>query len=166
MWRVMHSVAFTYPDTPEPETRKDYIDFFRSIGNVIPCPSCRTHYNKYLEENPIQGEDRESLARWVYDLHSTVNERTKKPNPSYEQVEQAYTGWTPDQDQGKSREQVIRELGDPHFGGRLTGGLERALGADQTEMAMAKLALFALLFLFIIVVVRRYINKQQQEGKK
>lgn len=131
MWRVMHSIAFTYPETPGPETRKDYIDFYRSIGNVIPCPSCRTHYNKYLEENPIEGDDRESLSKWVYDLHSTVNERTNKPNPSYEQVKDAYTGWTPEQDQGKSREQVVREMGDPHFGGRLSGDWKGLWGQTQ-----------------------------------
>lgn len=163
MWKVMHSVAFTYPEQPGPETRREYIDFYRSIGNVIPCPSCRTHYNKYLEENPIDGDDRESLARWVYDLHSSVNQRNKKPNPSFEDVEQAYTGWTPESDRGKSKQRIVSELADPHFGGRLTG-MEKALGMDQQESSIMRTVLIIMAVLFIYVMFRR-VQKRNQENQ-
>ena len=83
-WRAMHAIAFTYPENATPETRMQYIDFFRALGPVIPCPSCSKHYMEYIDKHPIDADSRESLAKWVYELHQDVNRRNKKPGLTWE----------------------------------------------------------------------------------
>ena len=57
----MHSVSFNYPEHPTEQQRKDYIDFFRVIGKVVPCPSCGTHYDEYLDKkDPAAQEFRQA----------------------------------------------------------------------------------------------------------
>lgn len=93
LWRAMHAISFTYPPNAPHDIRKKYIDFYISLGTVIPCPSCAKHYSDYMKKNPITADGPGDLSKWVYDLHSDVNARNKKPNPSYEEVKEFYTGY-------------------------------------------------------------------------
>jgi len=94
-WKMLHAVSFTFPETPTTEEQSAYRDFFYSVGDVLPCPACREHYKEYLGKNPIRLESRAALAKYVYDLHSNVNEKTKKTNLSFEEVVAHYGTWTP-----------------------------------------------------------------------
>lgn len=132
LWKAMHAIAFTYPDKPTPEQRKDYIDFFRSLGPVLPCPSCAVHYQEYINANPIEANDTESLSRWVYDLHDNVNKRNGKKSPSFEQIKDDYTGWN--NEKHKSLQNLpparrFRKLADPH--------LSRTPGSRGSESSQA-----------------------------
>lgn len=124
MWKTMHSVAFTYaadPNNPTEGEKKAAIDFFGSLRYLIPCGSCARHYEKYIALHPIDASSRQSLSRWVYELHSDVNRRRHVPNPSYEEVEKMYTGFVPGRDtmkinSARSAAKKLSELADPHFG--------------------------------------------------
>jgi len=114
----MHAVAFTYPDEPSPQERKQYIDFFKSLEGVIPCPQCRQHYGEHIKSNPIQAEDTDDMSRWVYNLHDKVNKRNGKTSPSYEKVKEMYTGFDNNKHRAlltKSDEEQRREMADPLF---------------------------------------------------
>lgn len=114
----MHAVAFTYPDSPTPTERKQYIDFFKSLEAVIPCPSCRQHYGDHISSNPIEADNTEDLSRWVYNLHDKVNKRNNKTSPSYEEVKDMYTGFNNDKHQAllkKSEAEQRRLMADPLF---------------------------------------------------
>lgn len=127
LWKVMHAISFTYPDDPTEEQAQQYKDFFLSLAPVIPCPGCGIHYKKYLDEHPIQLTNTESLSKWVYNLHDTVNKRNNKPSPSYEEIKKDYAGFDeeanakllslPDDEQ-----RIV--MADPFLGrmGSLTGG--------------------------------------------
>ena len=161
----MHSVAFTYPENASPEVRAQYIDFYRSLGPVIPCPSCGKHYMEYMEKNPIDADNRDSIAKWVYDLHEDVNKRSKKQGVTWEQVKEDYTGWTQeknnDLNKGNRRSQ-LKKLADPHLGRniQLKGASENQMGMDdgmQTKSIVAVLAAFALFYF-----IRRLQQKRRQ----
>lgn len=123
MWKTMHSVAFTYaadPDNPTPEEQKAALDFFGSLGLLIPCTACGKHYASYLERNPVDVSSRKALSEWVYKLHSDVNRRKHVENPSFDEVKKMYTEYEPE-DGGriptpKTMERKMKQLADPHFG--------------------------------------------------
>lgn len=94
LWKSLHSIAFSAPERPSIEEQRDYVEFFRALGPVIPCPSCAAHYRAYLEAHPVDASSREALARWVYDLHDYVNQRKNKTSPSFEAVRDHYAGWS------------------------------------------------------------------------
>ena len=114
----MHAVAFTYPEEPTPHERKQYIDFFKSLEGVIPCPQCRVHYGKHIKSTPIQAEDTDDMARWVYDLHDKVNKKNGKTSPSFEEVKEMYTGFDNNKHQAlltKTEEDQRKQMADPLF---------------------------------------------------
>lgn len=164
MWKAMHAVAFASPERPTEEERMHYVNFFRAIGPVIPCPACRAHYMEYIEANPLQADSRESLARWVYDLHDDVNRRTKKRSPPYEQVRDEYTGWNEEKHKRAQALPVTRRLAmlaDPHMG-RTPGGGERLGGERQSS----NLFTFLLVGALVLFLLSRRRSKEKENLKE
>lgn len=93
LWKSMHSIAYAAPESPSLEEQRDYVDFYRSLGEVIPCPACRTHYKAHLKKHPIDASSRTALAKWVYDLHDAVNKRQGKVSPPPEVIDAYYSEW-------------------------------------------------------------------------
>jgi hypothetical protein len=89
-WLFLHSVSFQYPETPNDQEKNNYKIFFESLQNILPCPNCREHYQKNLKENPMNLESRESLIKWVIDLHNLVNQKNSKKEYSYDEVKDLY----------------------------------------------------------------------------
>ena len=143
MWKTMHAVSFTFPDKPTEEQKKQYTDFFTSLGPVIPCPSCAKEYQEYVKQNPIKADDADSLARWVYKAHDNVNKRNKKTSPSFEAIKRDYTVYSPEDYKDMSQAAKTRYMADPHLG---------RLESDNTKsmfmLFFFLLALAALFFFF------------------
>lgn len=80
MWFSLHSISFSYPAEPTLTERRVYRDFFHLLEHVIPCEACRKHYAETLREDPIDPalESRETLARWVIQIHNRINVRLGK----------------------------------------------------------------------------------------
>lgn len=78
MWHTIHFVALGYPSDPTPEQREAYRSFFTTLGQVLPCKMCATHYAQHLRELPIEpylgSGDR--LFEWSVKLHNAVNAAT------------------------------------------------------------------------------------------
>ena len=89
-WLFLHSVSFQYPENPTDQEKNNYKIFFESLQNILPCPNCREHYQKNLKENPMNLESRESLIKWVIDLHNAVNKKNSKKEYSYDEVNDLY----------------------------------------------------------------------------
>lgn len=167
MWKTMHSVAFTAPEKPSFEEQKDYIDFFRAIGPVIPCPSCSRHYQEYIDKTPIDATSRESIAKWVYDLHDDVNQRNGKKSPSFEQVTKDYTGWTQDKHASMNKlpkTTKLRKLADPHIGRTPEskgGGSKENSDAIAPPGSNSVLIMVALALLLFVVIRRRQQSEKE-----
>ena len=43
-WDFLHSITFNYPLNPTDSDKKYYSDFFKSIGNMLPCKYCRMNF--------------------------------------------------------------------------------------------------------------------------
>ena len=92
MWRFLHASSFAYPVAPDPLRRKQMIQFLRCVGLVLPCRTCRDHYNEYIEEHlgDEAVQSRASLVEWVVELHNSVNRRTGKKEWTVDEVRRMY----------------------------------------------------------------------------
>jgi hypothetical protein len=84
-WRFMHLVSFTYPHKPTDLDKRMYQQFYRSVGEIIPCKVCRAHYRQRIHSTNIISvfRDRHTLTRWLVSLHNEVNIGLQKKSISY-----------------------------------------------------------------------------------
>ena len=88
MWLVLHMISFNYPCNPNANQKRQYMCFFNSLKHVLPCGKCRTNLTdnfKCTHYGPHVFKNRNSLSKWVYNLHCCVNDMLHKKTPySYE----------------------------------------------------------------------------------
>ncbi len=79
-WSFLHNITFNYPLIPNDTDVRNYYNFFKNIGNVLPCSECNKHYNilfKYINIK-IFLVDRYSLIWWLYIIHNIINKLLNK----------------------------------------------------------------------------------------
>lgn len=96
-WFVLHLVSFNYPDKPSTFQKEAYAAFYHSVKDILPCPTCRQHYQNYLSQYPIQPhiDERLHLVKWVIQIHNFVNNKLGKPVYTDDEVFQIYANLDP-----------------------------------------------------------------------
>lgn len=79
-WKTLHFISFGYPMNPTKDDKIHYKMFFKMIGYVLPCKSCRSSYKKFIESGDTKMtddvfKDRNSLTFWLYKIHEAVNKK-------------------------------------------------------------------------------------------
>lgn len=99
MWESLHAISFYYPVNPSDEDKDNYKDFFIRLGDLLPCNTCRLSYKTIIEfgttslNNNVL-KDRESLTKWLYEVHEAVNRRLQVDyGISYEDVVNKYEAY-------------------------------------------------------------------------
>jgi hypothetical protein len=94
MWHLLHTISFNYPPHPTKKQQTDYYAFYSNLKNILPCKYCRENLTNNLKKLPLTKsvfKNRETLSKWVYDLHEIVNTMLgKKSNLTYEMVRFQY----------------------------------------------------------------------------
>lgn len=92
LWRFLHASSFAYPDEPDALRRAQMLEFLKSVGSVLPCKTCRNHYNEYINEHLTEEVvlSKAVLVAWLVDLHNSVNRRTGKKEWTVEDVNRIY----------------------------------------------------------------------------
>jgi hypothetical protein len=102
LWTVIHGLAEKAGtcSIPQfyPDERRELIRIFKVLEKVIPCPSCKEHYEVYLREHPVDKAMNELprdklntyVKTWFWELHNWVNESLRHPQFPYEQLAVAY----------------------------------------------------------------------------
>jgi len=85
VWTTMHIVSLGYSATPSQEEKQAATQFYESLQIMIPCPICREHYGQFLKETPPAVQNRDTLIRWVFNVHNKVNVQLGKPERTFEQ---------------------------------------------------------------------------------
>lgn len=86
-WHILHMISLNYPVRPSAREKEQYLEFFKSLQWVLPCKSCRQSYGKFIRAkgrtrlNLKTMESRESVARWMYNIHCAVSKRIGKRTP-------------------------------------------------------------------------------------
>ena len=75
-WMTLHIACLGCQDA------KVLVDFVEGYKEIIPCLSCREHFEQVLVENPVPEAD--DLFKWSVDVHNIVNKRLGKQEFSYE----------------------------------------------------------------------------------
>ena len=90
LWRFIHCVAMTAPSPMTREKREEYREFFESLGNVLPCSTCREHYKEYLERHPVDVRSRRRLVEWTLCFHNHINAMNGKESWDLERLRRSY----------------------------------------------------------------------------
>lgn len=94
-WQVLHAVTFNYPDKPDQATRDRVMLFFKLVPFLLPCGLCGVHFYKAMKDGEYALtadvlQSRDTLSRWLVDVHNHVNQRLRKPAVTYERCKTYY----------------------------------------------------------------------------
>jgi len=91
-WMFLHSVSLAYPKNPTEEDRINYSNFFNSLQQVLPCHKCSNNYLHHIQEDPVENNlnNKESLVKWLINLHNKVNKLNNKNSLSYDNTIDKY----------------------------------------------------------------------------
>ena len=79
LWKFLHIMAFNYPENPNPQTKASSRQFFYSLRHLLPCETCRIHYNELISKRQPETDSAKLIQEWVLWLHNEVSARTN-PN--------------------------------------------------------------------------------------
>ena len=85
-WKFIHYVTLGYPENPTLIDKKNYKNFFKLIGNVLPCGLCRNHYRNHLMEYPLSDkilDNKNKLIKWGINVHNAVNKENNSKEYSF-----------------------------------------------------------------------------------
>lgn len=143
-WNVIHITALDYPNNPSKNDEKIYAQFYKSIGQVLPCSKCRKNYERHFENIPIHYflENRKSLFKWTVHLHNIVNKELGKPQWSVEYAESFY----------KSREKNDVVNKEEAFQMSKTDGNQHSMNGENCiiQKTMILVNIIAILFFLFI----------------
>ena len=88
----MHFVSLGYPDNPSQDDRRQYKEFYESLQHILPCGACAQNYKLNLQEMPIENslDSRDTLIKWVIDIHNEENQETGKKTLGHEEALNLY----------------------------------------------------------------------------
>jgi len=94
LWHSLHAISFNYPTKPTKVQKRQYLSFFMSLGNVLPCKYCRDNFANNIKKIPLNMStmrNRDTLSKWLYNLHEEINTMLgKKSNLTYDDVRNRY----------------------------------------------------------------------------
>lgn len=74
-WNWLHTLAATYPDSPDVEQASTVYRRLWGFASRLPCGECRTHAIAYIKANPPFLKTAAGFQHWAWRFHSSVNER-------------------------------------------------------------------------------------------
>jgi hypothetical protein len=91
-WFTLHTITLGYPDNPSYADKRRFNDFFTSVQYILPCQKCREHYRNHLNNFPISIslDNKESIVKWLFDLHNQVNISLNKNIMEYDAFKEKY----------------------------------------------------------------------------
>jgi hypothetical protein len=74
-WFFLHTIAHSYPTTPNEVTKRKYYDMIQNMPLFIPVSDIGDRFSNLLDKYPVSPYlgSRESFVRWVHFIHNKVN---------------------------------------------------------------------------------------------
>jgi hypothetical protein len=95
-WFTLHNSAIHYPLKASPFFIERMKGFILGIPVMVPCEQCRDHATAYIEsvyqDLDYIASGRDSLFKFFVDFHNYVNKRLNKPEMSYQDAYNLYSG--------------------------------------------------------------------------
>ena len=80
-WKFIHYVTLGYPNNPDNNDKQNYLNFFESLKNVIPCSICGNHFKEHMKAFPLTDNilsNKKKFIEWGINMHNLVNEINDK----------------------------------------------------------------------------------------
>lgn len=92
-WFFLHSMTLSLPKEVPAERQLALKAIMENLPQVLPCPPCGQNLAKHMEKVPIEPHlgTRDSLVRWMVDLHNMVNRDIGKPELTQEEALREFT---------------------------------------------------------------------------
>ena len=74
-WFFLHTIAHSYPTTPNEVTKRKYYDTLQNMPLFIPVADIGDRFSQLLDKYPVSPYlgSRESFVRWVHFIHNKMN---------------------------------------------------------------------------------------------
>jgi len=95
-WFFLHTLAFSYPSSPNAVTKRKYYDLIQNFPLFIPVPEVGNYFSQMLDKYPVTPylDSRESFIRWTHFVHNKINIHLGKEEISlYESIDQYYMNY-------------------------------------------------------------------------
>ena len=85
-WYVIETMILSM-DSKEIHSKESLRLFFYALQNLLPCPTCREHFQDYFRKNNIDKYlvSKKKMFLWIYQLRKEIQIRNKKPFPTFEE---------------------------------------------------------------------------------
>lgn len=97
-WFFLHTIAHSYPKTPNEVTKRKYYDTIQNMPLFIPDSDIGDRFSQLLDKYPVSPYlgSRESFVRWVHFIHNKINVLLGKDEMSLlESVDAYFTEYRP-----------------------------------------------------------------------
>ncbi len=84
-WNTIHIITIAYPVNPDDATQQAAKNFFLSLQYLLPCPICKEHYKKHLEQYPPIVTSQKEIINYAFELHNRVNKDLGKRQISFQE---------------------------------------------------------------------------------
>ena len=141
-WKAFHAIAHNY--NPGIHDKSDYINFYKTLGKVLPCKYCRESYTQFFSEIPITDymSCQRDMTMWAYLMHNKVNDKLraqgllKTPNPPFEAIYNRYEQWSADCASRPGKPDTCRM---PEMENRCKANTKRGKQCSRFQVAGSKL---------------------------
>jgi len=91
-WFFLHTIAYSYPDTPNTITKRKYYDLIQNMPLFIPTPEIGNEFSKLLDKYPVSPylDSRDSFIHWMHFIHNKVNSMLGKEEISFLEANERY----------------------------------------------------------------------------
>lgn len=91
-WFILHTIAYTYPDSPDKSTKKKYYNFMINFPFFLPNSESEKNMTELLKSYPVSSylDSRESFMKYIYFIHNHFNEILNKPKLNYDDAWNKY----------------------------------------------------------------------------
>lgn len=93
-WTLLHSIAATYPETPNRTQQSDLLSFVGLFSKLYPCWVCAEDFQGYIKREAPRVNSRDDFGKWLCDAHNDVNRKLGKPVFDCSKWQERWrTGW-------------------------------------------------------------------------
>jgi hypothetical protein len=91
-WFFLHTIAHSYPTSPNEVTKRKYYDTIQNMPLFIPVADIGDRFSQLLDKYPVSPYlgSRESFVRWVHFIHNKINVMLGKDEMSLLESVDAY----------------------------------------------------------------------------
>ena len=85
-WYTLHTISFTYPDTPNDTAKKKYYDLIQNLPLFLPNTKISNEFIELLDKYPVKPylDSKAMFIKWMHFIHNEINKLNNKAPLPYD----------------------------------------------------------------------------------